>query len=687
MKEDRFSYDSVEGLKKTTDEIVSINKSASRRREKMIIIGMKEAHEKLANKHGVSLAQIEKEIKLGQIVEKEHTSDPIEAHKIAMDHISENPDYYTKLKASGLADELEKSIADTPFGSAKKDDTMSRMKTLESMGKSMIVIHNGRIMIKSVPASTYKHPNKPGEGSKKRKNLSPEDKFEAVMGEFKRGALRSGSGEIVTDRDQALAIAYSESGLSKSIMQKAKYIRRTGAPGNYKYTYKEDTTSKQYGSLGKLFVKLAEYSETSTSKEKKKIIRNLVDAGFDREQIKEKINEVREKIESRKDRGNRDYLGQKRSFNRETFDPLAVTNRIKIKKQNIDREKEKEKSEEQKKERLEKMYTSFSEEYSPAVWNSFPSAVKEHIKEILSWGDRRSFGDAYKLADRNMLNIVAREARKRGWETDHTSKNQAGKTSSRYFIVNGDKYIRISDHELPDTEQRRHARKVYGGTKWDTEIILSDYRDKKISDILDLAENEAMQKSIDFKTRLAAMIKRKTGKGTGRVITRSELLRIANTPAEYDRSYKLQDRLKWKGLDIAIENKQGSYRSGADADGHEWKTFMKHAYGRIVGTKASDNEHVDVYVGPNLDCDIIYVVHQNDPVTGKYDEDKTMIGFNDVEEAVEAYMGQYDRPGFFGGVSEFSVAEFKNALETKQGIPLYQSPVLIKGHKLVIRRR
>ena len=36
-----------------------------------------------------------------------------------------------------------------------------------------------------------------------------------VMGEFKRGTLKSGSGAKVTSRKQAIAIALSEAGMSK----------------------------------------------------------------------------------------------------------------------------------------------------------------------------------------------------------------------------------------------------------------------------------------------------------------------------------------------------------------------------------------------------------------------------------------------------------------------------------------
>lgn len=46
--------------------------------------------------------------------------------------------------------------------------------------------------------------------------MKPKTKFHKVMSEFKAGTLRSSSGELVTDRKQAIAIAMSESGMSKS---------------------------------------------------------------------------------------------------------------------------------------------------------------------------------------------------------------------------------------------------------------------------------------------------------------------------------------------------------------------------------------------------------------------------------------------------------------------------------------
>jgi hypothetical protein len=51
----------------------------------------------------------EKQIAEGLKVEREHTKDPKIAEEIALDHLTEDPRYYSKLKTSGLADELKKA--------------------------------------------------------------------------------------------------------------------------------------------------------------------------------------------------------------------------------------------------------------------------------------------------------------------------------------------------------------------------------------------------------------------------------------------------------------------------------------------------------------------------------------------------------------------------------------------------
>lgn len=53
----------------------------------------------IARKHKVDVKFIEDQLKLGIEVEKEHTSDVAVAREIALDHLMEVPDYYTKLKS------------------------------------------------------------------------------------------------------------------------------------------------------------------------------------------------------------------------------------------------------------------------------------------------------------------------------------------------------------------------------------------------------------------------------------------------------------------------------------------------------------------------------------------------------------------------------------------------------------
>jgi hypothetical protein len=54
--------------------------------------------ESIAAKHGVSLEHIETQLKQGIKIEQEHTSHLDIAREIALDHLGEDPDYYTKLK-------------------------------------------------------------------------------------------------------------------------------------------------------------------------------------------------------------------------------------------------------------------------------------------------------------------------------------------------------------------------------------------------------------------------------------------------------------------------------------------------------------------------------------------------------------------------------------------------------------
>lgn len=63
------------------------------------LIGKKTpSFDEVMKKHGVSYKDLVIQLKKGIDVEKEHTGDIALAREIALDHLSEFPDYYDRLK-------------------------------------------------------------------------------------------------------------------------------------------------------------------------------------------------------------------------------------------------------------------------------------------------------------------------------------------------------------------------------------------------------------------------------------------------------------------------------------------------------------------------------------------------------------------------------------------------------------
>ena len=70
------------------------------------------------------------------------------------------------------------------------------------------------------------HSSKLGAGAEARKSLHGKEKIPVVMREFKNKTLHNGSGEIVTNPKQAIAIAMSEAGMSKKKKVQKKRIQK-----------------------------------------------------------------------------------------------------------------------------------------------------------------------------------------------------------------------------------------------------------------------------------------------------------------------------------------------------------------------------------------------------------------------------------------------------------------------------
>jgi len=146
-------------------------------------------------------------------------------------------------------------------------------------------------------------------------------------------------------------------------------------------------------------------------------------------------------------------------------------------------------------------------------------------------------------------------------------------------------------------------------------------------------------------------------------------------PKRKRKKFPLQGYLKFQGLMVDVENREGSYRRGTAPDGRKWATYMHYPYGEIRGTEGADGDKLDCYVGPNAVSPLVVVVHQQDPDTSKYDEDKVMLGFNSPEEAVGAYKKQYDRPGFYQSHTVMNIGQFNQWVENRKN----------KGKKVAVK--
>ncbi|MEE9705840.1 PLxRFG domain-containing protein [Aeromonas veronii] len=165
-------------------------------------------------------------------------------------------------------------------------------------------------------------------------------------------------------------------------------------------------------------------------------------------------------------------------------------------------------------------------------------------------------------------------------------------------------------------------------------------------------------------TTSVAKVRQLTTPATSEPVRQIEAARaeIAPEPTEAQKeagNYK-KGHIKLQGLDIALENPKGSTRSGTDQDGKAWQSTMTHDYGYIKRTLGADGDHVDVFIGDKPDSETVYVVDQVDPITGKFDEHKVMMGFSDEQAAREGYLGNYEA-GWkgLGAIKAMPVESFK----------------------------
>lgn len=154
------------------------------------------------------------------------------------------------------------------------------------------------------------------------------------------------------------------------------------------------------------------------------------------------------------------------------------------------------------------------------------------------------------------------------------------------------------------------------------------------------------------------------------VVSASAEVNTEPTPAQAEAGNYKKGHVTIGKFDITIENPAGSTRKGVDADGKEWQTTMANAYGYIKGTEGVDGDHIDVFLHENMDewnGRKVFVVDQTNP-DGSFDEHKVMLGFNDKDDAMTAYLANYQQgwsqshPGL--RISEVNIEDFNKWVQS-----------------------
>ena len=93
------------------------------------------------------------------------------------------------------------------------------------------------------------------------------------------------------------------------------------------------------------------------------------------------------------------------------------------------------------------------------------------------------------------------------------------------------------------------------------------------------------------------------------------------------------------GVPVAIENRKGSTRIREDSGASK----MAADYGQILREHGPDHDHknTDTFVGPHKDSDRVFVVNQQHPHSGRFNEHKVLLGYNDRAHALRDYVHSF----------------------------------------------
>lgn len=131
-------------------------------------------------------------------------------------------------------------------------------------------------------------------------------------------------------------------------------------------------------------------------------------------------------------------------------------------------------------------------------------------------------------------------------------------------------------------------------------------------------------------------------------------LTLPPTEAQREAGNYRKGKVRLHGLEVTIENAKGSQRRP------EWPPLAAH-YGYINRTEGRDGDHVDCYIGPKPESEIVFVVDQ---VTqgGRFDEHKCVLGCTTEAHARKLYLANYQSGWRCGPITSMTMPQFRTWL-------------------------
>lgn len=272
--------------------------------------------------------------------------------------------------------------------------------------------------------------------------------------------------------------------------------------------------------------------------------------------------------------------------------------------------------------------------------------------------DRR--GECYTCGKPNRDGLVCDCGETKEWTRDEVMNKEASRTKELQEL--------LDDSDIPSD--------IYFFTdgKERATVCIGDWHSDEEGDIaiqFGLANWDNFERPDDTeigKPEWATMTLHPRRKGLSKKASIASLLRQARN-ATHEHPTDKQRRagnyakgtFKYKGLTIKIENPKDSIRRGTDNKGKKWESRLPADYGYFTGTEAVDGDAVDVFIGPNLESDMVVAIDQI--IDGKYDETKFLVGITSQEQAEKLYLSAYQKGWKLGPVSTTTVQQLKNWLK------------------------